>query len=204
MSSIRLPDDVHAIVVALHAQHPDLAHGSDDDRRTLQRRVCETVRARKGERWGWKSNHPNGAAPAKDAIAQLPDGERYTPNVRQRLHIWDLVNGGTRQPFAQPVMSIADGSEVQYFIPVAPIDHLAGAAPSPSPEPPPAPPVDLSPLLAYIQELEERIERLESRKIAIKTHDGHYLCAEQGGGGPVNATRIEVGGWETFTIESQE
>jgi hypothetical protein len=42
-----------------------------------------------------------------------------------------------------------------------------------------------------------------SGRIALKTNDGHYLCAEAGGGGEVNATRGAVGGWETFTVEPQ-
>jgi hypothetical protein len=157
MEPKRLPDDVHAIVVALHAANLPLALGSDDDRRALQKKICETVRARKGPRWVWKSNHGIGIANAKDAIAEIPEGDVFTPNQRQRLYIWDLFNGGTREPNRQPVMSEAHDYE-QFAVPVQPIDHLAAApnpgTPAPNPGTPPAQPapvpVDLAPILARI------------------------------------------------------
>jgi len=37
--------------------------------------------------------------------------------------------------------------------------------------------------------------------IHLKTYDGvHYLCAENGGGGPINATRSWAAQWETFRM----
>lgn len=139
MEAKRLPNDVHAIVVALHAANLRLANSSnDDDRRALQRKICETVRARKGPRWGWKSNHGIGQSNAKDAIAQIPDGDTFTPNQRQPLYIWDLFNGGNRQPNAQPVMSETEHVE-QFFVPVEPVDHLGTPVPQPEPEPEPLP-----------------------------------------------------------------
>jgi hypothetical protein len=36
--------------------------------------------------------------------------------------------------------------------------------------------------------------------VAIKTTNGKYLCAEDGGGSVVNATRDKIGNWETFEI----
>lgn len=38
--------------------------------------------------------------------------------------------------------------------------------------------------------------------IAFKTANGHYICAEGGGGGEVNATRTAIGGWETFHVDN--
>jgi hypothetical protein len=154
MESKRLPDDVHAIVVALHAANLTLAKGTDDQRRELQQKICETVCARKGPRWVWKSNHGIGIANAKDAIAEIPEGDVFTPNQRQRLYIWDLFNGGTREPNRQPVMSEAHDYE-QFAVPVQPIDHLATApspgTPAPNPGTPAQPaPVDLAPILARI------------------------------------------------------
>ena len=148
-----LPDDVYAIVVALHARNLALANGSDDDRRAMQRKICETVRARKGVRWGWKSNHGIGIANAKDAIALLPNFDPFTPNQRQPLYIWDLFNGGTRQPHAQPIMSeIAE----QFFVPVEPVDHLADV-PAPAPDPAPVP----VPVPPPAGDLEARVAALE-------------------------------------------
>lgn len=43
--------------------------------------------------------------------------------------------------------------------------------------------------------------KLELR--GIRTADGrHLICAEEGGGGEVNATRVNVGSWETFKTDA--
>jgi len=36
--------------------------------------------------------------------------------------------------------------------------------------------------------------------VALRTDAGYYVVAENGGGGVVNANRLSVGPWETFTI----
>jgi hypothetical protein len=68
-------------------------------------------------------------------------------------------------------------------------------------------------LSARVKEVENSVEFLATEiaahtpagqiggRISLRTENGHYLCAEGGGGGEVNATRDAVGGWETFTIE---
>ncbi len=38
-------------------------------------------------------------------------------------------------------------------------------------------------------------------QVAIQSWNGNYVCAENSGGGTVDATRTAVGPWETFTIE---
>lgn len=66
----------------------------------------------------------------------------------------------------------------------------------PVPNPPMPPPVDLSAILRRLDALER------PRKVALRTHDGaHFVVAEGGGGGDVNATRTAAGPWETFTLE---
>lgn len=40
----------------------------------------------------------------------------------------------------------------------------------------------------------------EKYLVAIKTTNGKYLCAEDGGGDVVNATRDKIGDWETFEV----
>lgn len=37
-------------------------------------------------------------------------------------------------------------------------------------------------------------------QVHLRTNDGHYLVAEEGGGGAVNANRTSAGAWETFTL----
>lgn len=74
--------------------------------------------------------------------------------------------------------------------------------PPPSDPPPPnPPPSDLTDILRRLAALETT--RALPRRIALRTEDGHYLCAENGGSGEVNATRAHPGGWETFTVEPQ-
>lgn len=40
--------------------------------------------------------------------------------------------------------------------------------------------------------------------IRFKASNGHYLCAEAGGGREVIANRVEQGPWETFTAETSD
>jgi hypothetical protein len=69
----------------------------------------------------------------------------------------------------------------------------------------------LAALINQATALEARVKELEARpqtpaasfpqRIALRTENGHYVCAEGGGGGEVNATRTAAGGWETFDVE---
>lgn len=38
-------------------------------------------------------------------------------------------------------------------------------------------------------------------RVSLRTDNGHYLCAETGGGREMIANRTAVGPWETFTVE---
>ena len=55
--------------------------------------------------------------------------------------------------------------------------------------------------------LEAQVQALEAasikygRSIALRTGNGHLICAEGGGGAEVNATREIIGSWETFLVE---
>jgi len=55
--------------------------------------------------------------------------------------------------------------------------------------------------------LEAQVQALEAaaikygRSIALRTGNGHLICAEGGGGKEVNATREIIGSWETFLVE---
>lgn len=208
MEAKPLPSDVHAIVVALHARNLKLANGSDDDRRALQKMICETVRARKGRRWGWKSNQGVNVANAKDAIAELPDG-MLVLGERQPLYMWDLFNGTTREPNPLPVMSETEHVE-QFFVIVEPIDHLAGVVtppvqpPSQPPTPPPAPPVsglDEAAIRRIVQD-----ELSKPRNVALKTSLGYFICEDRDqtgtpdGSPALLANRTSDGPWETFTL----
>jgi hypothetical protein len=62
-------------------------------------------------------------------------------------------------------------------------------------------------LAQRIAALEAEVHALEAvsikygLSIALRTNNGHLLCAEGGGGNEVNATREIIGGWETFLVE---
>jgi hypothetical protein len=70
----------------------------------------------------------------------------------------------------------------------------------PPPTPPPPSPLDLTDILRRLDALEKRQPLIDGVKIALKTDNGHVVCAEDGGGGTVNATRTAAGPWETFTV----
>lgn len=126
-----LPDRVFAIVTAIHAQNAALASGDDDQRRSLQKMIVETVVKRfPGEGWGWKRADP-GRPLSKDTIAN---------NLLEPPHIlaWDCFDGSTRLPVQRDSIFIDD----QVFVEVVGFDHLNGAQlprPRPQPQPPPAP-----------------------------------------------------------------
>ena len=126
-----LPARVQQIVRALHDRHRALSEGTDDQRRQLARMIAEQARFELGPTWGGKRADA-GRPPSKDAVAQRqPDG---------KLFGWDLFNGATGAPHANP--NSIDISK-QVFIDVSPgVDHLGGAVEPPSkpPSEPPAPP----------------------------------------------------------------
>jgi hypothetical protein len=41
----------------------------------------------------------------------------------------------------------------------------------------------------------------EDKKVSFVSNDGFYLCAEEGGGRELNASRAKCGEWEKFTLE---
>jgi hypothetical protein len=70
----------------------------------------------------------------------------------------------------------------------------------PEPDEPDEPQPALDALVARVDALEKTALRSGSR-VALRTDNKHYLTAEGGGGGEVNATRQSPSSWETFTLE---
>lgn len=173
MEAMKLPEDVQAIVDQLYARNLVLANGDDDQRRELAGLIAETTRARKGPKWGWKSNHGIDGSRSKDGIAFLGDQE-LKPNERQDLFMWDLFNGTTRKPNVRP-MSETEHTD-QYFVPVSPVDHLADVVqppvtppgPTPTPPPPTTGKVDLKPIYDSLGKLKYGREQADA-KIAVLT-----------------------------------
>ena len=62
-------------------------------------------------------------------------------------------------------------------------------------------------LVQRVAALEAKVQALEAASIqyglsiALRTANGHVICAEGGGGNEVNATRETIGKWETFLVE---
>lgn len=107
------------VLAGLGEKFPEWRTSPDDDeRRKLAEAICQTLRARLGPSWGWKSAHSNFASPSKDASAKVLEG---TPaKAKRKMAIFDMVNGTTRE------MNLGGNGEVseQYFIPVEPKDWL--------------------------------------------------------------------------------
>jgi hypothetical protein len=73
---------------------------------------------------------------------------------------------------------------------------------TPPPDPSPNQPPSGGNLEARIAALERDALRNGSR-IALRTDNGHVICADGGGGHNVHSDRTQVGSWETFTVEKQ-
>jgi len=119
---MQLPETVQTIVDSLYARFHDLAHGTDDQRRELTRKICEQSRFTMGTEYGWKKS-AEGHPPSKDVLAKRGGAE---------LIGWDLFNGDTRVPNHLPESISLAG---QIFIEVSPIDHLNAGNP-PGDDPP--------------------------------------------------------------------
>ena len=65
-------------------------------------------------------------------------------------------------------------------------------------------------LALRVAALEARVRALEAASIqyggsiALRTDNGHVICAEGGGGGVINATRNTIGSWESFRVEKPQ
>lgn len=152
---------------------------------------------------------PNGTNVSQDIVVYPDDHEGF-----------DILNDG--EGAANPSWS-SKGTMTGEFV------SVAGSMPGgPSPIPPVATPgeqldASLKALGAQIELLKgalaaqgAMIDTLRAKldhvgasnqingvKVALRTDNGRYICAEGGGDGEVNATRTQVGAWETFRIETQ-
>jgi len=132
----------NAAVIAcdgLYAANVALAKGSDDERRTLTRKIAEQVAFMLGPRWGNKKRHGLGDEwQSKDALAYREDDGTLT--------VWDWQNGDTRK---RGVNEGAEGLRLPAneadFMPVTPTNHLGSVTPPVTPPgvPPVTPSFDL-------------------------------------------------------------
>ncbi len=136
--SMQMPDDVYATLAAVVQKFPHT--GTDDERRDAMEKVVQTIRARFGHRWVWKTEHVSLMAPSKDGLGYVPEGE-VVHGRHTSMFIWDTISGGTRQPNRQPLVS--EEARMAYVLTPEPKDWLgtpeAPAQPQPQPPAPQAP-----------------------------------------------------------------
>jgi hypothetical protein len=167
---MNIPTGGTAIAKALYDTHPELVNGNDDQRRELIRLIAETFAARFGPRWGNKKAGP-GNPQSKDSLAY--------DNQDTTFDSWDTQIGATK------ALVMRDGMPPTYprigppqvFIPVRPIDHVAGevepATGTPPDATPPEPPSDvqvqlLAKLLAEVQALRADLKLQMARGFTLK------------------------------------
>lgn len=111
-----LPARIDKIVHSLYQTNTLLANGTDDERRTLTRKINEQIACEfAADGYVWKSADP-GRPPSKDSFARQFNG---------RLYSWDWQDGTTRQPNTYPGKPADWDITGQNPIPVACINHLA-------------------------------------------------------------------------------
>jgi len=93
----------------------------------------------------------------------------------------------------------------QAFAPVPGASHDGHGGAGGEVPPPQAPVPGLDSLIRRIEALEAQMKRAlqDGSKVAFETDNGHFVCAENGGGSTLNATRSGIGGWETFKLHKQ-
>lgn len=167
----------------------------DSERKKLARAIAQTLRAKLGPQWGWKSAHASGEVTgSKDATARLLDNGAIPTKVQKvSFAAFDMVNGSTRE------MNLGGKGEVveQYFIPVEPLDWLKDvddpvppvSVPPVTPppvDPIPPPPLDLSAVFSALASLKEQLDRIEQKvnepqppptppKVEFPTYSGRVL-----------------------------
>jgi hypothetical protein len=158
---------------AMYHANMTLAHGNDDQRRQLNRKIAEQYRFEFGDRWGTKSttiNHPQ----SKDALAYLLDNGL--------INIWDWQNGTSRQPQITAGQGPHYENMDQYFIEVPPVNHLnsnPNPNPTPEPEPEPEPPSTIEDKLNEILEENKVIKDVLTGILdVLKNMDGHINSLE--------------------------
>ena len=184
-----LPARVTTIVQQLHARNLDLAHGDDEARRALTRKIVEQIVFEfPADGYGWKSAD-EGRPPSKDCFAR---------QVGNALWCWDWQDGATRAPFERFQANLITG---QHFIAITGVDHLGGTAPN-------VPPTTLPPMsdTQTIAELRARLAVLERlvaeltletadirRVIAAETTDIRAIIAALPIGVPYRGSLIGIG-----------
>ena len=131
-----------------------------------------------------------------------PVHEIHPPTVR---HAYDGGGQDTglcdicHMPKDDPIHTVLDGSSDALARTVAALEAKVQALEAAS--------VPSHAMVQRVAALEAKVHALEAASIqyglsiALRTDNGHVICAEGGGGNEVNATRKTIGKWETFLVE---
>jgi hypothetical protein len=158
---VTFPQIAFDIVTQLHARHPELANGSETDRRQLTMMMAQTICFHLGSDWGTKSADAN-RPPSKDGIAFNLGGGI--------IHIWDWQNGSTREVQVRAGDAPHHPNERQHFIAVNPVNHLDSSIPTPAPPNPPSDDDEVPKELIEMVELLKSIET-QNKSIIIRLND---------------------------------
>lgn len=186
------PTRVQEIVNDLVARNPDLAHGSDDDRRALTMKMAQQCRYELGSIWGTKSSSAS-SPQSKDVIC-----------TRVPFVGWDTLNGATREANQYPSEIDLTG---QYFIEVTPVDHLGDDS---------GPPPEDDEIMQKLDKIEQDITEIKSEMDKVENYlalllevfasfnirTAHGFISLQPDG--KIEYRNEAQSWETFGIEHKE
>lgn len=167
MGAMMIPTRLVAIAQAMRLRFPDLAKGTDDQRRALTTMIAQQAAFELGPQWGTKASSRTNPA-SKDAIAFL--------SATGTLWGWDSLNGTTREVSDSLEMEDITG---QFFIPVVPQDLLGQTGETPgrsTPVEPPAPVLGAveDALRAFRAEVRSDLERLKQQ-----TAEDHGTLAAQ-------------------------
>lgn len=157
------PERGAAIIDTFYTQNIMLAHGDDDQRRTLTRIIAEQMQFEFGA-WSVKSAGP-GRPQSKDSLALPVGGDGAFCN-------WDWQNGATRKRAVKPGEP-GDFITDQMLLPTDAVNRLGNApapvptpTPTPIPTPAPAPTLDLAPVLSRLDAIREAQERIYADTVA--------------------------------------
>lgn len=182
---MQLPAEVKAIRARYVATFPvpqgEPGEAFEESARQWSIRFAEQVAFEQGPLWGMKRADPNRPI-SKDTLSLYGnDGA---------IIIWDLLMGtGTGKP---RLVDDPHGHEItgQVFVPVTPTNHLGKESGSVTPIPPslpPLPPADLGPVMAYLSQIETKLDTLPGRVDAVDASIGDTRHAVENLGSLMNA-----------------
>jgi hypothetical protein len=152
------------IIQALYDANRGLAAGTTEQQQLLTRLMAEQFAFEFGPQWGCKAAGPS-----------RPQGPSELALNAPPLYIWRWSDGDGHvtkvpgAPLPEPLLEPLDQTAEQLFLPVDPVDHLgvSDTRPPARPDPPPPPSLDLVPILARLDRLEQRIAMLSDHVVSV-------------------------------------